>query len=166
MSNYFLAPGINLEELESLMREALAQAELSGKQGELPIGAVVVVQGQIVARGRAQHKHYHSDIRHAELNSILEGGEALWQHADEAMLVTTVEPCVLCLGAAVMADIPHIIFALPDGVVQSDQIVETNPYVRRHLRSYFGGVLRAESRELFRRYDPTTLAYIEKQGIS
>src|ERR1051326_768064 len=147
-------------DLEALMREALMEAEAAGAAGELPIGAVVVVDGAIVARGRATHQQSRSQIRHAEMNALLDAGMPLWENYERAVLLTTVEPCPMCLGAAVMADIPHIIFALRDENVGSGQIVAQAPYVARHIRSYVGGVLEEQSRALLGRFNPQLLEYI------
>src|SRR5205085_10471362 len=111
-------------DLEALMREALGEAETAGAAGEYPIGAVVAIGGEIVSRGRSRQAEFGSQLRHAELEALLGGGEALWERHDEAVLFTTVEPCPLCLGAAVMADVPHIVFAHPDPAVQSQLAVE------------------------------------------
>ena len=157
----FIAPEISHVNLAEFMREALREAEQAGQAGELPIGAVVVIDGEIIARGRARHKSLKSQIRHAELNAILDGGERLWSEYKRAILFTTVEPCPLCLGAVVMADIPHVIFALHDKVVYSTHTLEANPYVRRHIKSYHGGVLAEESAAIFARYDPNALKYIQ-----
>ena len=146
------------------MREALVEAELAGAAGELPIGAVLVIDGRIVSRGRARHRAERSQLMHAELRALLDGGPDLWEHHDRAVLFTTAEPCPMCLGAVVMADVPHIVFAAHDEVVHSCQTVTENPYVRRHIRSYRGGVLEAESRELMGRYDPQLLAYISRRS--
>lgn len=59
-----------------------------------------------------------------------------------------------------MADVPHMIFAAHDAVVHSSQTVAENPYVRRHLKSYYGGVLEAESHALIERFNPIMLKYI------
>lgn len=147
-------------DLEGFMREALAEAEAAGAAGELPIGAVVVVDGTVVSRGRARHREMRSQLRHAELNALLAGGDPLWERYDNAVLFTTVEPCPLCLGAAVMADVPHIVYALADRVVHTQITIDANPYVRRHIQTYHGGVLRDASIALFERYDPTALRYI------
>jgi tRNA(adenine34) deaminase len=152
--------GMTKADLERFMREALAEAEAAGEAGELPIGAVVVIDGQIVARGRARHQELRSQLAHAELQALLAGGEALWERFERAVLFTTAEPCPLCLGAAVMADVPHVVFALPDALVHSAQMVTTNPYVRRHIRTYRGGVLEAEARTLVARFNPELLAYM------
>jgi tRNA(adenine34) deaminase len=142
------------DELEAFMREALGEAEAAGLAGELPIGAVVVIDGVIIARGRARHRQRRSQLAHAELQALLAGGEALWRGYARAVLLTTVEPCPMCLGAAVMADVPHIVFAAPDPAMHSAQTVTNNPYVRRHLQTYRGGVLEAEALALIARFDP------------
>ena len=157
-----LSPEIADLDLTAFMQEALAEAEQAGGEGELPIGAVVVIDGEVVSRGRAQHNRLRSQLRHAELNAMLDGGERLWLDYKRAILFTTVEPCPLCLGAAVMADIPHIVFALPDAVVHSGHTVQHNPYVHRHIKTYYGGVCAEQSAAIFARYDAKTLAYIQR----
>ena len=165
MKTYVLAPQIAAIDLASFMREALFEAEQAGLAGELPIGAVVVIDGQVVSRGRAQHKSKQSQLMHAELNALMSGGTALWENYHNAILLTTLEPCPMCLGAVVMADVPNIIFAAHDAVVHSQHTVTHNPYVRRHIHSYYGGVLEAESRAMIARFNPTMLEYITTQRL-
>ena len=160
MSN-FISSEIEHLDLEKFMREALAEAEAAGRAGEFPIGAVLVLDGEIIARGRAHHNEHKSQISHAELNTLLNGGEKLWTDYERAILFTTVEPCPMCLGAVVMADVPHIIYALNDKVVHSKLSVETNPFIARHIKSYYGGILEDESTELLRKYDPRMLKHIQ-----
>lgn len=155
-----LAAELESVDLAYFMHEALREAIAAGEAGELPIGAVVVINNQIVSRGRARHQQTQCQIRHAELNALMDGGLPLWRDHEHAILFTSVEPCPLCLGATVMADVPHIVFALPDRVVQSRQIVETNAYVQRHIRSYHGGVLQAESQAIVARFAPKLLCSI------
>lgn len=157
----FISPDLEHLDLEKFMREALAEAEIAGQAGELPIGAVLVLDGEIIARGRAHHNEHKSQISHAELNTLLNGGEKLWTEYERAILFTTVEPCPMCLGAVVMADVPHIIYALNDKVVHSKLSVETNPFIRRHIKSYYGGILEDESAEIVGRYNPRMLKYIQ-----
>lgn len=151
-------------DLETFMTEALREAEAAGQSGELPIGAVVVIDGEIVSRGRARHQETRCQVRHAEMNAILDGGERLWTDFRRAILFTTVEPCPMCLGAAVMADIPHIVYGLRDSMVQSGELIAASAYVRRHIRTYLGGVLEAESAAMLARYDPAALEYIRGAG--
>jgi tRNA(adenine34) deaminase len=132
------------------MCEALREAEQAGLAGEIPIGAVVVHNGIIVGRGRARHEERHSQIAHAELNALLEAEKHIHDHIhDGIVLYTTVEPCVMCLGAVVMSDVDHVVFGLYDGNIHPEQML-TMPFVRRHIRNYLGGILAAESLELFR----------------
>jgi len=158
----YLSPVLDGLDLDFYMTSALKEAEMAGLAGELPIGSVVVLDGEIISTGRARHKEYCSQLRHAELNALLNGGERLWRDFRRAILFTTVEPCPLCLGAAVMADVPHIIYGLSDQVVLSKMTLTGNPYVRRHIQSYYGGVLEAEAYKVFHRFDPDTLNYIVK----
>jgi tRNA(adenine34) deaminase len=159
-----LTPELQGLDLEGFMREALAEADAAGRAGELPIGAVVVLDGRIIGRGRARHQEFRNQIRHAELNALLDAEQSLFTEYKRAILFTTVEPCPMCLGAAVMADIPHIVFAIHDQVVHSQVTIEVNPYVRRHIKSYHGGVLAAESARIFGLYKPRDLKYIETGG--
>ena len=124
------------------MREALAEAEAAGEAGEYPIGAVVTIEGAVVSRGRSRRRELRSQLAHAELGALQRGGELLWERHDDAVLITTVEPCPLCLGAAVMADVPHIVFAHPDPAVQS-----------------------AESRALFERFEPQMLDWLDDRVV-
>ena len=147
------------------MRHALAEAEAAGEAGEYPIGAVVAIDGEIVSRGRSRQRELRSQLAHAELEALQRGGEPLWENHERAVLVTTVEPCPLCLGAAVMADVPHVVFAHPDPAVQSAEIIERVPYVRAHIDTYLGGVLRDESRALFERYEPRMLDWLDDRVV-
>lgn len=65
------------------------------------------------------------------------------------------------IGAVVMADVPHIVYALSDAVVHSKKTLEANPYVWRHIKSYFGGVLADESAQIIGKYRPRDLKYIQ-----
>lgn len=157
----FISPDLENLDLEKFMREALAEADAAGQAGEFPIGAVLALDGEIIARGRARHGESKSQLSHAELNALLDGGEKLWTDFRRAILFTTVEPCPMCLGAVVMADVPHVIYALNDAVVQSKITLESNPYIRRHIKSYFGGVLEDESAKVIGKYNPKILKYMQ-----
>jgi tRNA(adenine34) deaminase len=143
------------------MREALAEAEAAGRAGERPIGAALVVAGEIVSRGRSRQNELRSQLAHAELEALQRGGDPLWERYSEAVLFTTVEPCPLCLGAVVMADVPHVVYALHDPLVKTLSLIEGSPYVARHIETYCGGVLEQESRRLLERYNPDSSALRE-----
>jgi tRNA(adenine34) deaminase len=151
--------------VEAMMRAALAEAQAAGEAGEYPIGAIVALDGEVISRGRSRQRELRSQLAHAELEALQRGGDPLWERHDDAILFTTVEPCPLCLGAAVMADVPHIVFAHPDPAVQSAQIVERIPYVAAHIETYRGGVLQHESRALFERYEPRMLDWLDDRVV-
>ena len=161
-------PTVAALDLEAFMRAALEEARLAGEGGSLPIGAVVVLEGRIVGRGHNTSETGRNQLLHAELNALNGAAEPLWAAGprwalrDRAVLFTTLEPCPMCLGAAVMADIPHVVFAARDGNVCSAQSVRDNPYIRRHIQTYLGGVLEAEARALVERFAPEMLPGMDR----
>jgi tRNA(adenine34) deaminase len=142
------------------MREALREAELALQQEERPIGAVIVHRGKIIGRGRAQHQKRHSEVAHAELNAMIQAERYLRDHNHECVLYTTLEPCVMCLGASVMSDIQAVVFAMPDNWIKAGRMLEMD-YVRRHIKHYVGGVLETECASLWLKYDPNELRMIQ-----
>jgi tRNA(adenine34) deaminase len=146
---------------ESFMREALKEAELAGQAGERPIGAVIVHQGQVIGRGRARHRDRKSEIAHAEMNAMLQAEQYIQAHIhDGIVLYTTVEPCVMCLGAIVMSDIDHVVFAQADNWIKPGAMLEMD-YVRRHIWHYVGGILADESVKLWQQYYPQELELLQ-----
>ncbi len=141
---------------ERFMCEALKEAELALQQGERPIGAVIVHNGKVIGRGRAQHQKRKSKIAHAELNALIQAEQYIRAHTHECVVYTTVEPCVMCLGAIVMSNIDHIVFALPDKWINPSEMLEID-YVQRHIKHYIGGVLKTESVALWEKADPREL---------
>lgn len=142
------------------MREALVEAEAAGEAGQLPIGAVLVLHGEIVSHGRNRYLERRSQLAHAELEALLEGGDAAWSRHDDCVLYTTVEPCPMCLGAVVMADVPHVVFGAHDANAGMRQMTDID-YIARHIRTYEGGILEQESLDLIGRYDRRLLTYIQ-----
>jgi tRNA(Arg) A34 adenosine deaminase TadA len=145
---------------ETYMREALREAESALSRGDLPIGAVVVYDGEIIARGANRYHSERSEISHAELNALRASFPFLFGRLERGrhprcVVYTTVEPCPMCLGAIVMADIPNVVFGQADPNAGAAAMIEHLPYVRRHIENIVGGVLAAESADLWRRYsDP------------
>jgi tRNA(adenine34) deaminase len=90
------------------MKEALAEAALAA--GDLPIGSVIVCDGAVVARGRNRIRSDSSQLAHAEMVALRNGGDLLFRRFEECLIYTTREPCVMCLGAIAMADIRHVVY--------------------------------------------------------
>ena len=93
------------------MREALEQAKLAMELGEVPIGAVIELDGEIIGRGYNRRNTGKSSLLHAELTAISEACEHLrdWR-LDGCRIFVTIEPCPMCAGAIIQARIPEVFF--------------------------------------------------------
>ncbi len=97
------------------MREALAEAEIARSRGEVPIGAVVVHAGRVIGRGHNLRETSNDPTTHAEMVAIRQAAAALgsWRMLD-ATLYVTLEPCVMCMGAIILARLPRLVYACRD----------------------------------------------------
>lgn len=97
------------------MRLALQEAEKGFRIGEVPVGAVIVLDGQIIGRGFNQTEKLSDPTAHAEILAITSACQAVgdWR-LDNAELFCTLEPCSMCAGAAVLARIKRIVFGAAD----------------------------------------------------
>ena len=100
---------------ESYMRMALALAHEAEASGEVPVGAVVVMSGEVVGRGRNSPIERSDPTAHAEILALREACAAAGNYRLEGTtLYTTLEPCVMCAGALVAARIARVVFAARD----------------------------------------------------
>lgn len=143
------------------MREALREAEAALRRGDLPIGAVIRHGDAIVGRGSNARKTGRRHLAHAELEALLSCPEYLEDHHAECIVYSTVEPCPMCLGAIVMADVPQVVFGAFDYRAGATQMVARVPYVAHHLRTYLGGVLEEDCLALVRQYSPVDADIIQ-----
>ena len=99
------------EEKAYFMGQALKEAEKSLAKAEIPIGCVIVKDGQIIGRGHNAREELNQAIMHAEIMAINEANrhEGNWRLLD-ATLFVTIEPCVMCSGAIGLARIPQVIY--------------------------------------------------------
>jgi tRNA(adenine34) deaminase len=97
------------------MKEALREAQKAFERNEVPIGAVAVYKNQIIGRGHNQTEGLKDPTAHAEILAITAAANALssWRLNDVEMF-TTVEPCIMCAGALVLARVKRIIFGARD----------------------------------------------------
>lgn len=93
------------------MEEALREAEKALEMGEVPIGAVMVRQGEIIARGHNLRNTEKNPLRHAEIDVINKAAAIVgdWR-LEDCVLYVTIEPCPMCAGAIVQARIPKVVF--------------------------------------------------------
>ena len=97
------------------MRQALQEAQKAGERDEVPIGAVVVCQGRIIARGHNLTETLTDVTAHAEMQAITAAAGFLGgKYLVDCTLFVTVEPCVMCAGALGWAQITRIVYGAPD----------------------------------------------------
>lgn len=100
---------------EYFMQQALKEAEKAFEAGEVPVGAVVVCQNQIIARGHNQTELLHDVTAHAEIIALTAGGGYLnSKYLNECTLYVTLEPCVMCAGALAWAQLGRLVYGAPD----------------------------------------------------
>ena len=138
---------------EFLMREALVQAKKALKKGEVPIGAVVVLGDKIIGRGFNQPITTKDPTAHAEIIALKEASNRLENYRlNEAIIYTTLEPCLMCSGALVHARIKKIIFAAQDtksGVVVNNGGLIQSEFLN-HKVSFEGGILEKQASKLLK----------------
>ena len=97
------------------MREALREAEAAGEQGEIPIGAVVVSRGRIIARAHNLTETLHDATAHAEMQAITMAADYLGgKYLTGCTIYVTVEPCPMCAAALNWAQVSRIVYGAPD----------------------------------------------------
>lgn len=104
-----------MKEHELWMAEAIQEAHKALQLGEVPIGAVVVWNNQIIGSGHNLRETKHDPTAHAEMIAIREASLFLnaWRLLD-CRLYVTLEPCPMCAGAIIQARVPQVIFGTPD----------------------------------------------------
>jgi len=146
---------------EEFMRAALEQARLAIVAGEVPIGAVVVCDGEIIARAFNQPIRAVDPTAHAEVLALRAAAQRNGNYRlTGAMLYVTVEPCLMCVGALVHARIKEVVFGAVEprsgalvSTVRGHEIAGLN-----HRLTVTGGVLEADCRALIQQF------FREKRG--
>lgn len=100
---------------EELMRMAIAEAKLAEKHGDIPIGAIVVLNDEVLSSRHNERELQNDPTAHAEMLAIRDAAKALGtSRLDGAILVSTLEPCPMCAGAALLARVSKVIFGAED----------------------------------------------------
>jgi tRNA(adenine34) deaminase len=137
------------------MREALDQARLALAAGEVPIGAVLVIDDQIVARGFNQPISAVDPTAHAEVLVLREAARAVGNYRlTDAVVYVTVEPCLMCAGALVHARVREVVYGAPEpkaGALVSNMRALDVPGLN-HRFTITGGVLEAECRDIIQQF--------------
>lgn len=100
---------------ERFMRQALVEAEAAARDGEVPIGAVVVCGGKIISRAHNLTETLADATAHAEMQAITSASAYLGgKYLRDCTLYVTLEPCIMCAGALAWSQIPRIVYGAPD----------------------------------------------------
>ena len=98
-----------VNEHDKFLEAAIEQARKGGREGGIPIGAVLVIEGQIVGRGHNRRVQQESAILHAEMDCLENAGRLTAADYAQATLFSTLSPCDMCSGAALLYKIPRIV---------------------------------------------------------
>ncbi|WP_027468196.1 nucleoside deaminase [Deefgea rivuli] len=136
------------------MLEALAQAKLALDAGNLPIGAVIVHEGRIIAAGHNRIDTPANDTQHAELTAIQSIAPFLAEHKHQCTIYTTLEPCMMCLGAIINVGIDNIVVGVADRLVGAIGLLPHGEYYQYKLNNMHvvREILEKESQALLNEY--------------
>lgn len=142
------------EEDELFMREALVAAEKARADGEVPVGAVIVSDGRVIARGRNRTEATRQAVAHAELEALRKASGAVgdWRLIG-CTLYVTLEPCPMCAFAAILARLGRVVFGAADpkfGGCGSVVDVPAAPF--NHRLTVRGGILADECAALLQEF--------------
>jgi tRNA(adenine34) deaminase len=139
-----------MEEDILYMKQALAEANKAYRQGEIPIGAVVVCRGKIIARSHNLTELLHDVTAHAEMQAITAAAEHLGgKYLTDCTLYVTVEPCVMCAGALGWSQISRIVYGTADEKRGYARFAPNALHPRTQVTS---GVMAKECAELMQRF--------------
>jgi tRNA(adenine34) deaminase len=137
------------------MEAALRLARAAALRGEVPVGAVVVAEGDHLGEAHNETEHRHDATAHAELLALQRAAAAGHAHRlREATLYVTLEPCAQCAGAIVLAKVPRVIYGAHDqrwGMAGSVLDLLREPRLN-HRAEVLGGFLEMECAELLKRF--------------
>jgi tRNA(Arg) A34 adenosine deaminase TadA len=140
---------------ESFMREALRLAADAAARGEVPVGAVVVLNGSIVGRGFNQPIGTHDPTAHAEIVALRDAGTRVDNYRlTGSTLYVTIEPCQMCVGAMVHARVARLVFGALEpkaGAIESAMRAHEHPALNHRMVAE-GGVLEEECRDMIQAF--------------
>ena len=135
---------------EEYMQKALIEAKEAAKEGEIPIGAIVVAQGRILARTHNLTERLHDVTAHAEMQAITAAANALGgKYLTGCTLYVTVEPCAMCAGALGWSQIPRIVYGCSD---PKRGYSDYAPHALHPKCKVTGGILEEECRQLMQEF--------------
>ena len=135
---------------EYFMRQALIEAQRAGERDEVPIGAVIVCQGRIIARGYNLTETLTDVTAHAEMQAITAAAQFLGgKYLIDCSLYVTVEPCVMCAGALGWSQISRVVYGAPD---EKRGFVRFAPNALHPKTEIVSGILESECSKLVKEF--------------
>ena len=140
---------------EEFMRAALALAAEARERGEVPVGAVLVMDGEILGRGFNQPVSRNDPTAHAEIVALREAGRQSGNYRlPGSTMYVTIEPCQMCVGAMVHARVARVVYGTPEpkaGAIESAMRAHEHPSLNHRLEAA-GGVLEADCRNIIQSF--------------
>ena len=131
---------------DKFMLEALKEAEIAASEGEVPVGAVIVQNGEIIARARNNREATADATGHAELLAIREACRVLggW-HLESCELYVTLEPCPMCMGAIINSRLGKVIYGAKDAKAGAcGSVIDLRSYPLNHKPQVESGFMKEE----------------------
>ncbi len=136
------------------MKEAIALANEAKNNGEVPVGAVIVKAGEIIATGRNMREVKQNALSHAEIEAINNACKVLgsWR-LDDCEIYVTLEPCPMCAGAIINSRIKTLVFGAYDKKMGSiDSVVNLCDMPYNHKVEVYGGIMEDECLEIIKEF--------------
>ena len=136
------------------MKRAISLAKAAGEMGEVPVGAVIVKDGEIIAEGKNERENKQNALSHAEIEAINNACKALnsWR-LDGCEMYVTLEPCPMCTGAIINSRIKTLVFGAYDSRMGSvDSVVNLCDYPYNHKVEVYGGICEDECKEILQQF--------------
>ncbi|MBR5828181.1 MAG: nucleoside deaminase [Paludibacteraceae bacterium] len=144
-----LKSDINTDDLQ-FMRMALVEAQMAYDQGEIPVGCVVVANGQVLGRGHNLTETLQDVTAHAEIQAITAAANSLGgKYLTQCTLYVTLEPCVMCAGAIGWSQIRRVVFGASD---DKRGFTKLAPQALHPKCTISSGVMQDECKELVQRF--------------
>ena len=138
---------------EDYMRLAIQEARLALKEGNRPIGCVLVLNNKVVSKGHNKIYSSHNRLAHAEIIALETAKDTLFENMGKATLYTTYEPCPMCLGACIICRLKKVVFGVDLDDSGATHLKDAFPlsFSQTEFQTEFvGGILQDECEQVYR----------------
>lgn len=139
---------------KKFMYKAIELAKLAAEKNEVPVGAVIVKDGEIIATGKNEREEKQNALSHAEIEAINNACKKLgrWR-LDDCEMYVTLEPCPMCTGAIINSRIKTLVFGAYDSKAGSvDSVINLCDYPYNHKPEIYGGICEDECLEILQNF--------------